>query len=369
RPEVLDVVRAVAPDDRGVLARDVPVLDGEIRGLRAAADDELVLFDRDALAVEDEVERRARARLRRDFRRRRGPGRRRGRPARHGGGAARRRGRLGGAGAEPRSGVPRGRSARRPGRRRRRRPPEARRARRRGLGPGRRPLRRIGRRRVRPASRRRSDLAALRGLIVLGPRVVPHRLIDEVVDGAIEVVRHLLERLPQDVAAVEVAHRLLALIHREASSFVSSSAVSPAVPRPPWLPGPPSSRTRGPSSRRPRARAVARRPSPYLLSPAPQSLSAAPPSSEIRGVVVRGARRPDRTRLSYPRNNARSQPDPAPGPAGAHRRSGRSRRALHNRARGMRPSILGWAARASLAPRMVSGSYLFRSPRSARTRG
>src|SRR5262249_53754812 len=33
-------------------------------------------------------------------------------------------------------------------------------------------------------------------LVVLRPRVVPHRLVDEVIDRAIEVVRHLLERLP-----------------------------------------------------------------------------------------------------------------------------------------------------------------------------
>src|SRR5262249_19087070 len=51
------------------------------------------------------------------------------------------------------------------------------------------------------------------GVVVLRPRVEPHRLIDEVIDGAVEVVRHLLERLPKDVPAVEVAHRLLALVH------------------------------------------------------------------------------------------------------------------------------------------------------------
>src|SRR5450755_4837756 len=50
-------------------------------------------------------------------------------------------------------------------------------------------------------------------MIILRARVIPHRFIDEVIDRAIKVVRHLLERLPQDVPAVEMAHRLLALIH------------------------------------------------------------------------------------------------------------------------------------------------------------
>src|SRR5262249_43369199 len=42
RPEVLDVEHPVAADDRGVLARDVAVLDGQIRRLGAAPDDELI---------------------------------------------------------------------------------------------------------------------------------------------------------------------------------------------------------------------------------------------------------------------------------------------------------------------------------------
>src|SRR5207237_6950382 len=67
RPEVLDVVRAVATDHRGVLARDVAVLDREVARLRAAPDDELVLVHRITLPVVDEEER-ARAR---DWRRRR----------------------------------------------------------------------------------------------------------------------------------------------------------------------------------------------------------------------------------------------------------------------------------------------------------
>src|SRR6187401_1159119 len=57
-------------------------------------------------------------------------------------------------------------------------------------------------------------------MVVLRTSVVPHGLIDEVVDRAIEVVGHLLERLPEDVPAVEMAHRLLALIHRGRSRLL-----------------------------------------------------------------------------------------------------------------------------------------------------
>src|SRR5205085_10922050 len=45
RPEVLDEVGTVAADDRAVLARDVAVLDRQVRRLRAAPDDELILVD------------------------------------------------------------------------------------------------------------------------------------------------------------------------------------------------------------------------------------------------------------------------------------------------------------------------------------
>ena len=54
-------------------------------------------------------------------------------------------------------------------------------------------------------SRRRS--------VILAPGVITHRLIYQVIDGAIEVVGHLLEDVPEDVPAVKVAHGLLALIH------------------------------------------------------------------------------------------------------------------------------------------------------------
>src|SRR5204862_5078776 len=53
--------------------------------------------------------------------------------------------------------------------------------------------------------------------VVLRARVGAHRLGDQVVDGAVKVVGHLRERLPQDVPAVEMAHRLLGLIHPDFS--------------------------------------------------------------------------------------------------------------------------------------------------------
>ena len=59
-------------------------------------------------------------------------------------------------------------------------------------------------------------------VIVLRARVVTHRFVDEVIDGAIEVVGHLLERLPEDVPAVEMAHRLLALVHPVFFAFYSA---------------------------------------------------------------------------------------------------------------------------------------------------
>src|SRR5204863_3351967 len=58
RPEILDEIGPVSPDDRRVLARDVAVLDGKIGRLGAAADDELVLVDGVLLVVEPQVQRR-----------------------------------------------------------------------------------------------------------------------------------------------------------------------------------------------------------------------------------------------------------------------------------------------------------------------
>src|ERR1044071_344299 len=58
RAEILDVERAVATDDGGVLARDVAVLDRQVRRLAAAPDDELVLGHRVSLPVVDQEQRR-----------------------------------------------------------------------------------------------------------------------------------------------------------------------------------------------------------------------------------------------------------------------------------------------------------------------
>ena len=52
--------------------------------------------------------------------------------------------------------------------------------------------------------RARKRSALLRGIASL-PRVLLHRLVDEVVDAAFQLARHLLERLPQHVAALEHA--------------------------------------------------------------------------------------------------------------------------------------------------------------------
>jgi hypothetical protein len=43
-------------------------------------------------------------------------------------------------------------------------------------------------------------------------RVLLHRLVDQVVDGALELARHLLERLPEDVAALKGARAFLVRI-------------------------------------------------------------------------------------------------------------------------------------------------------------
>src|SRR6185503_7316600 len=98
------------------------------------------------------------------------------------------------------------------------------------------------------------------GLIILRARVEAHRLVDEVVDRAVEVVGHLLERLPKDVPAVEMAHRLLALVHRSSRSssaepssmkfvFFSRLTAWPAGPsQPPWPPTPRSRRPKTPSA-------------------------------------------------------------------------------------------------------------------------
>ena len=73
------------------------------------------------------------------------------------------------------------------------------------------------------------------------PGVLLHRLVDEVVDAAFQLVRHLLERLPEDVSALERSGALLVGVraHR-LSPFVPSrepghltlrpSSLAPKVP-------------------------------------------------------------------------------------------------------------------------------------------
>ncbi len=160
-----------------------------------ATNDELIAIDRDSLVVEDQEQRGRGAAIggaRRGRLRATNAATRRGQRAR---GCASGRGRRrGGARARPLT------------RRRRRRTGSTRRkvgSSRGGRGRGGRPTH---------AWRRRGHAArprvarALRGVVVLRPRVVPHRFVDEVVDGAIEVVRHLLEGVPQDISAVKMAH-------------------------------------------------------------------------------------------------------------------------------------------------------------------
>lgn len=70
---------------------------------------------------------------------------------------------------------------------------------------------RSGRRRRERRAREWSTWARARAVAAL-PRVLLHRLIDEVVDGAFELASHLLERLPQDIATLEGARALLVRI-------------------------------------------------------------------------------------------------------------------------------------------------------------
>ena len=75
----------------------------------------------------------------------------------------------------------------------------------------------------------------VRAAVATLPRVLLHRLVDEVVDAALELARHLLERLPEHVAALERAGALLVRIraHR-----LSPSCLRRATYRADSTPGP-----------------------------------------------------------------------------------------------------------------------------------
>jgi hypothetical protein len=69
----------------------------------------------------------------------------------------------------------------------------------------------------------------LAGAVAPLPRVLLHRLVDEVVDAALELARHLLERLPEDVAALERARAFLIRIRAHFSLLTEILAVSFAL--------------------------------------------------------------------------------------------------------------------------------------------
>src|SRR5690606_27059249 len=97
-----------------------------------------------------------------------------------------------------------------------------------GTAPRRR-RRRGGNRRLGP--RRRHRRRVLRGPggahpVVPRARVLPHRLVDQIVDRALELGAHLLEDLPEIIAALELPESLLVLI------VVHALVGAPLRPRP-----------------------------------------------------------------------------------------------------------------------------------------
>jgi len=107
--------------------------------------------------------------------------------------------------------------------RRRRQPRRRSRARSRTLRRGRQRIRRRGRRVARIRGRvaapgrlplitratRPGERRTRAGAVAPLPRVLLHRLVDEVIDAAFELARHLLERLPEHVSALEAASAFL----------------------------------------------------------------------------------------------------------------------------------------------------------------
>ena len=92
---------------------------------------------------------------------------------------------------------------------------------------------RWGRRSRRPRRRPRTGRLAVRttwerraGSVAPLPRVLLHRLIDEVVDGTLELARHLLERFPQDVSALKGAGAFLVRVTHGCALIVPPSRKS-----------------------------------------------------------------------------------------------------------------------------------------------
>ncbi len=199
-PEVLDVVGAVAADDRRVLAGDVAVADRQVRGLGAAADDELLLVDQILLVLEHQVERGGADAVSTSRQVSKGAGRR----------------------PPPASGRWHGATAR---------------MRSAGCASSRASAwtRPAGRRRWRRHSARgRARGVALGRQVALLPGEDPHRLVDQLVDAAVEILRHAFEAVPERISAVEMSKRLpvgsAVIFDRQSSSraMERSSCVLPA---------------------------------------------------------------------------------------------------------------------------------------------
>jgi hypothetical protein len=61
-------------------------------------------------------------------------------------------------------------------------------------------------------------------------RVLLHRLVDEVIDAALQLARHLLERVPKDVAALERAGALFVRVRAHRSLAIERADDSPPKP-------------------------------------------------------------------------------------------------------------------------------------------
>ena len=272
RAHVDHEVDAVLELDHRVLARHVRVLQREVARLLAAADDEAVLRDRDLVALVDHAERCARrphARSRRSHRRvpaeagvavpwkRRGSApvrrrrdvrtmrrRRRSEAAVRGLSVRAARGR--GRGSEPavRSAAAEGGSLRRcrsrgeaaaAGGAKTEGAPRAERSLESAAAGGRGSSAPRGRcsgtpgrdcsAEASPARRRRAPgegRSRGTGAVAPLPGVLLHRLVDEVIDAALELARHLLERLPEHVPALEVPRALLVRVRAHLVATVPS---------------------------------------------------------------------------------------------------------------------------------------------------